>query len=279
MKDNVMQVSEIDIPSKESNQIYICPKQSANVLFKFMKELEYLKDIIKNKAIIPRYCQEDIEYLNVEGLEKIAFPMSCFCDIQLNKLEYHMEKYGEHGIGMNKEWGIREGLQPINYINSQSNLKKDFTHVFLKAMKLEYEGDLENTIDEYNNNLLTSLCYMKPICGKMIIQGKYEQRNFHDEREWRYIPDVNNVNTGLPQLIPAEQLNEVAYDSYSKGIVQCEKLWLKFEYDNIKHIIVKGVKDREELISFIINDINAAYDEKMILVSKILVFKELKEDW
>ena len=34
--------------------------QSANTLFHFMKEPRFLNDILTKKAIIPRYCKEDI---------------------------------------------------------------------------------------------------------------------------------------------------------------------------------------------------------------------------
>lgn len=39
--------------------------QSANTLFNFMKRKEYLINILRKKALIPRYCLENIEYLNI----------------------------------------------------------------------------------------------------------------------------------------------------------------------------------------------------------------------
>lgn len=63
---------------------------SANVLCNYMKEPEYLELILKNKAIIPRYVIEPLEYLGIQGLNKIAFPMTCFCDIPFAKAATHM---------------------------------------------------------------------------------------------------------------------------------------------------------------------------------------------
>ena len=39
--------------------------QSANTLFHFMTKPEYLESILRRKAIIPRYCVETIDYLNI----------------------------------------------------------------------------------------------------------------------------------------------------------------------------------------------------------------------
>ena len=47
--------------------------QSANTIFNFMKKSEYLKEILEKKAIIPRYCKENLEYLNIHNGD-IAFP-------------------------------------------------------------------------------------------------------------------------------------------------------------------------------------------------------------
>lgn len=48
---------------------------SANILCNYMREPEFLEMILKNQAIIPRYVIEPLDYLRIEGLHKIAFPM------------------------------------------------------------------------------------------------------------------------------------------------------------------------------------------------------------
>ena len=40
--------------------------QSANTLFHFMQRHEYLSALLKRRALVPRYCQENIAYLNLE---------------------------------------------------------------------------------------------------------------------------------------------------------------------------------------------------------------------
>ena len=41
--------------------------QSANSLFHFMKKGDYLNDILRRKALVPRYCFETVEYLDIHN--------------------------------------------------------------------------------------------------------------------------------------------------------------------------------------------------------------------
>ena len=64
-------------------------QQSANVLFNFMKKIDYLMDLVSKKYIPARYCEENIEYLDISGVKQIILPMRCFCDIKLGNISTH----------------------------------------------------------------------------------------------------------------------------------------------------------------------------------------------
>lgn len=275
-KQDTITVDEIN-PSQRTSRNYIKPVQSANVLFKFMKHIDYLKEILSYKAILPRYYEENIDYLNISDIIKIAFPMSCFCDIHFNKLNHHVHKYGVYGIGLNKHWGIEQGIQPIHYINLDSQLCNDFSFAFNNALENTKENSFHFKI--LKSYALHHLMYMKPIDGEMRIdKDEVEDRNFHDEKEWRFIPNFNNVDTQLPQIVFPPYLNHSRLSSYSEGIKTNPKLWLHFEFENIKYIIVRSEEDRTELINFIMSDLNIPKETQYVLFSKILVFEELGED-
>lgn len=258
---------------------YIPSKQSANVLFKFMKEFKYLKDILDKKAILPRYCEESIEYLDIKSsdkkLNKIVFPMVCFCDINFSRLEEHVYYYGKFGIGFSKEWAIKKGVQPIHYINENSSIKKDISYLFSKA----YNDELNESLAEYNNYLFIHLLYMKPIIGKMRREGDYDGRNFTDEKEWRFIPKVEDKH-GLPIILEDQYIeNDTAYNSFSEGITQVEDWWLKFEFNDIEYLMVENEAYRQKLIEFILENNNIENKDKYILISKILVYDIINKDW
>mgnify|MGYP000958875107 CR=1 FL=1 len=48
---------------------------SSNILCNYMREVDYLKLILDNQAIIPRYVIEPLDYLSIPKLERIAFPI------------------------------------------------------------------------------------------------------------------------------------------------------------------------------------------------------------
>ena len=259
------------------NEKYIPSKQSANVLFKFMKKIEYLKEIISKKAIIPRYYEESIDYLNIESLNKIVFPMICFCDINLSKLDGHVYYYGKFGIGLNKTWGINSGIQPIHYINKNSSIKEDISYLFSKA--LNNIDDSDYNINEYRNYLLSHLLFMKPIIGSMRREGKYDSKNFTDEKEWRFIPNIKEEH-GIDLIIPQKYLeNDKAYNSYSDGITQIKELWLHFDVCDIEYLMVENEEYRKELIEFILSITTIEELDKYILISKIVVYDIMNKDW
>ncbi|KJS20671.1 MAG: hypothetical protein VR72_12840 [Clostridiaceae bacterium BRH_c20a] len=72
--------------------------QSANTLFHFMSKSEYLKSILINRAIVPRYCMENIEYLDIRigdvSFKEVAILQKCFCDIPFHKLTDNFELNG-----------------------------------------------------------------------------------------------------------------------------------------------------------------------------------------
>lgn len=64
--------------------------QSANALFHFVPEAQYLDGILQKRALTPRYCGEDMSYLGLQvngvSFPNIAILQKCFCDIPFHKL-------------------------------------------------------------------------------------------------------------------------------------------------------------------------------------------------
>lgn len=242
-----------------------------------MKRIEYLKDIIEKKAILPRYYEESIEYLQIDGLNKIAFPMICFCDINLSKLEEHVHYYGKFGIGLSKEWAITNGIQPIHYINKNSFIKKDISYLFSKSLNNKFE-EVRKT-EEYENYILEHVLFMKPIHGKMRREGGYDEKNFTDEKEWRYIPRIEEEHN-IDLIIPVSYLeNDDAYNAYSDGITQLKGLWIYFDISDVEYLMVENEEYRVELIEFILNKNDIETLDRYILISKIIVYDVMNKDW
>ncbi|OEF97555.1 abortive infection system antitoxin AbiGi family protein [Desulfuribacillus alkaliarsenatis] len=260
------------------NSNYIKPKQSANALFNFMQRLDYLKMILKNKAIIPRYFEEDINYLGIE-IGKISIPVTCFCDINLQRISSHTSEYGEYGIGLYKEWCVVQGIQPIHYINERSKLVEDFRLAFNSALGYDSENSEVNNLQNY---LFSHLFFIKPILGDMkrSIKDEKVHLNFHDEREWRYIPKLAEINTELLPVLIFDQNNDKTRNLYNRALYDLSDAWMEISPDNIKYLIVKDKFDQVDLINYLsTEELNYTQKEKLYLISKIVILEEISEDW
>ena len=306
-------------------QPYVGYVQSANTLFHFMKKFGYLKTILTKRAIVPRFCIETMDYLHINSdgldIQKVAVLQKCFCDIPLHKLadtfsvigtgevysgltseekfrvQYqntHFDFYGEFAIGFSKDWSERKRLQPIHYLNTASAYSNHFEK-FLPFALTE-----ENLSDVYVNDVLYRLAYIKPLRG--IMQRNFDRgeekivkvdiyKNFHDECEWRFVPE-HTVTEGLdlsnvianPKIIE----NDGVMQEMNKSLEE-EKyhpLWLDFDFDDIRYLIVPDNAHRIDLINVICDIPEDKFSsevkvdiQKKILISKILVLDEVRRDW
>lgn len=78
------------------------------------------------------------------------------------------------------------------------------------------------------------------------------RKNFHDEREWRYVPGTDiltevklgGVIANPTVLALVDSISEIN-QSLTAG--RYRKLWLKFNYDDIHYIIVPDTQARVDI--------------------------------
>ena len=264
----------VDISSENNINEKLMFKTSANFLCNFMKKPEYLRWIIRDMAIKPRYVEERIDYLGIPEWTTLTFPMTCFCDIPLIKVASHNEEYGDFGIALNKNYCISKDVQPIMYLNKNSRLKKDFAEVL---SKLHSSDELPDEYKIYPNMMLGLLLYTKPIEGNMKHgDDQLKHRNFKDECEWRYIPSVPD---DMPLIMNPIDNTEKGRDKYSEALAGDESTWFKFEIDNIEYIIVPGEQEALDLITAINRMKRKTLRDKQRLISKIEVGHKIPENY
>lgn len=300
--------------------------QSANALFHCMKEGRFLESILERRAIVPRYCIEDMGYLDIRCgdivYHKMAVLQKCFCDIPLHKLmdtfelrgygeafqslsdeekldltqnNTHPDFYGTYAIAFSKKWGEDKHLQPVQYINEKSDYAVRFSEYVSDAL------GAEELPEHYSDDVLYRLSFVKSLRGIMsrqVLRKGENQRiqvdiwkNFHDEKEWRFVPDnsvLDSMNVGRIIANPSILDLDGAIDQINENL-ESEKyrqLWLEYEYNDIRYIIVPDSEERLKIISKILNIPDSNFDnpeimqrEKYILISKILVLNEIRKDW
>lgn len=278
MENQINNVKDVDIRIKKRIE-YSKPKQSADTIFNFMSEFFHLQKTLENKMLSPRYCKEDIRYLKIPGLKEIAFPMKCFCDINIHKLDEHISWYGGYAIGFSKEFGRKKGIQPISYINENSMLAKDYREAFKAALK---ETDLKSkNIENMKNYLLHQLMYVKPIEGKTFnhTQNKYIKKCLTDEQEWRFVPSVEMLEKlEMKQaIVDISELDKSILTLESNALDGIEECSISFEYGDIKYIMVLDEQELPPLYK-VIESLPLHEDDKKELYTKIIVWNLWKGD-
>ena len=259
-------------PNEQRNKVpkHIPSKVHPDTLFTFMTDFGFLLGCLEHKMLSPRYCEEDVRYLNLRRVKSLAYPMKCFCDINLHKMQSHMKYYGNYGIAFFKDWGINHKLQPVQYMNEKSFLTEQYISSFKASL-----NDNESVNVEIKNYLSMNILYMKPIIGDQIdTENKPRRKYFLDESEWRYIFDVSNL-PDCEQLYVGNSNNDMKV--FNEALLD-KNQGLEFDIKDIKYIIINTEDEFIKLISNL-KTMNLTEDEKYLLVSKILIWEQSRRDF
>lgn len=252
---------------------HIPPTQTADTLFNFMSERKFLETIIENKKISARYCKEDLRYLKIK-FKEIAFPMKCFCDINMHKMGEHLKFYGFYGIAFSKAWGMRKGIQPLQYINPDSILCNNFRLAFNNALRIN-----DKSSEKLRDYLAIQLMFLKPYSGKFKnrVTKRNQRKCFTDECEWRFVADVSKLK--MEEIITSSsKMQDGVLSMLSNALEGQTCASLDFEYEDIKYIILKDVDDYENFLNFITKLKKVSDADKYLLVSKIIIWSEIEGD-
>lgn len=257
-----------------------------------------LKSILK-QGIIPNYCKEDF---SIDGDRfAIGIPMVSFCDIPLTRTKEFTKRYGHHAIGIRKEWAVKNGINPILYINDENIItslkfykeyelyskaemktgKISSINLKINPVKVQYSSDNYKSSHNANLNLFG---FSKKYMGINPHTGK-SQCNY-EENEWRFILKEEE---GI-----LWKWGETAYSSW-RGKPKEKKPGpdeflkantLKFGIDDISYIIVQFENQRIGVINYIsrltrLCESDSSLDEnsKKILFSKIISMERIDKDF
>ena len=206
------------------------------------------------------YVIEDLSFLGVEQIHRVAFPMICFCDIvpERNRLKPHMDQYGSYGIGLSKNWGKEHGVQPVHYILPTSPFARDFRQAanaaFSAIDKLETEPI--RTLCDF---LVTNLAFAKPLWGT----NNGTDYCFEDECEWRFIP--SDLAIDMPRFPPQPEAEMLS--NYRQTLWRPTTYLLDFSYGDISDIFVP--EGETPTLHDAIDGLNATEEEKKALKIKV----------
>lgn len=174
---------------------------SANSLFHFVSSSNYLIEALQLCALSPRYCVEDVKYLNIvmdgEAINEVAVLQKCFCDIPLQNVFKkfpvrltennatlsaeqknviptelsHPQLYGKYAIALSKRWGERNNVQPVQYMAEGSNATSGFTRSLITAI-----GE-ENLPDDISNTMINRKLHAANLLINAVLKNVEEMEN------------------------------------------------------------------------------------------------------
>lgn len=258
---------------------------SSNTLFHFVKEREYLEEIL-NGVFYPRYCLENFGFRLLVVKEAYVL-MKCFCDIPLSQIADHTKLYGSYGVGFSKEWGVRQKISPILYLYKDSNTYRAINRVNGKKLDeayAEFNGKKTKKARAEVFDALSILTNIKPVSGKMLRDGKEISVTFYNEREWRYVPKVWEVDDKADMvksflLLPKSLVDGTpglldALHDFSK-----KNLRIPYTADDVKYIFVENDADREYFFDFLSKSAYWSEADRKKLMCKIVTVNQIKEDF
>jgi hypothetical protein len=215
---------------------------SSSVLFHFTKSMASVRSILKN-GFSPHYCPEyspnayDREAVSKRRPPMRAAPMVCFCDLPLSLIRRHLREYGPYGIGLDKKWGLRNGVAPVIYTHPAA-------HTRLSIQRLTDKVAESNDRTAANDAEILA-AYTKPFVGPAWRNNRVRPGvRFYEEREWRYVPVVHR---GDPLFLDRDDYhNKVKVNRIHKRFR--EQNALQVPQGDIQYLILPYTKDERETV-------------------------------
>lgn len=257
--------------------LYLIMSLSSNSLLHFTKNFNNLKGIL-TKTFKVNYCRENLKA--GDKFFDILVPVVSFSDVPFSQVMHQIKAYGSYGIGLSKSWAMRNGLNPVLYVERESNIGSTFYQSLFSKISSDQISLMH--METENKNIMDIIRYMKNYEGDLERIGRKTKRNyrFSDEREWRYVLPPSNVNQlfgncntfyGKGEFIKIlkTQLNEKIAHEY-----------LHFGPEDVTYIIIKSERERDKTIE-VIRDIKDVHGELVVsrIASKIVTVEQIKGDY
>lgn len=265
-----------------------------NHIFHYTKSFDSLIGVL-TKGFSPSYCQEQITDL------VYLIPMVSFCNISIRDVDLYM-RYGNYGIGMSIDWAIKNRISPVIYIHETSpfnNLHSDINKILLwdlvngqfadaqrqfkEAMDKGEAYNYSPPADERHTRLLSEINKLTVPALQFFKNWKvqYQEQEIitYQEREWRYIPDLQDEK----KIIPSSDDEFASYsDKEVKPKPHLPKYALQIDsITDLRYIIISNEEERSNVINCLIlkfgekNVLDALFSGTLL----ILTDQQVKNDF
>jgi len=247
---------------------------SANTLFHFTDHIDKLESILVNE-FYPNYSLENWDTIT-GGTFEIGIPMVCFCDIPLSQINNHTNDYGNYALGLTKDWGIKNNICPVLYTFHTASTATHIMDLFTHLNRLDIPAK-DKALDA---TLMNLALFMKPYSGKLKKGNRARDGvRFYDEREWRYIPNINEEKEKIKQYLGPDEFKDTKFKDEQTLKLKSKKI--SFEPNDIKYIVVESEHEILDMYHKI-NQIKSpkySSDDVMKLQTRIISMEHIRDDF
>ena len=164
--------------------------------------------------------------------------MVCFCDLPMSLIQKHLKQYGSFGIGLEKEWGVKNGVAPVIYTHSKAKTRPPVSRLVAGAPSAYG--------DQMSRDMSYLAAYSKPFRGRAWRNNQVQKKTvrFYDEREWRYVPGIPWRG---PLFLGWKEYNNIpARNKLHRGLEEQNSLVIP--PDAIQYLILPFEKDEENVL-------------------------------
>ena len=208
--------------------------KKTNILFHQCKTFDFLKKIILESGFRASYADELIENYEVKIL------MVSFSNVALFESENQIN-YGKYSIGLTKEWGIKNELEPVIYTYDKSVSGRTFMENLIITGRMKINESINDTsrdmkITNLFDNTINNLAYLK---SHLIINKKGKEFVAYNDREWRFVHKHGEYNHLIFKINFLTNNSNPDYNKHKPFIKPYTlKPVLHFELNDLKFIIV-----------------------------------------
>lgn len=259
-------------------------------LFHFTKNINVLKSILEY-GFIPLYSNESESLSIIEwNKEKYShYPMVCFCDIPLKHVKEHTTTYGPYGIGLSKEWGLKNNLNPVFYIEKGKFISNELTYSAMQLGKVVLEKPL--IYNSFKVDLAKIFSGQEAVsCYLKLYQN--ETTNFYEEREWRFVMDPRDVEKKYRRYTSSNEnifkINQKGASEMNRSLknnvkdIYDRRDTLLYDITDIRYLILPTERELHELIESVRKIKGGKKYQPYqidILISKIVILENIENDF
>lgn len=109
--------------------------------------------------------------------------------------------------------------------------------------------------------------------------NSYISKNFHDEKEWRFLPNLSSdsIDDFYNDATMPDYMDYFVRKDLSDSLEIIPNSKFCLEIDMINYIFVETETDKSELLGLI--DKKFIRNDKLEMASKVLVYNQIKKDW